>query len=191
MVCNLNFFRSLHLKCYESDDFIQNKYKAPSKCLSKWINIDKWDNLKNLFVESIKYFFLAAYKSLEGLERWIKSGYFAMTWNRSCTGRAKMAKNTPKVPYLIKIKLTNLIIRVDNHLVSSPTTRMTWNSGCIGRTRTWQGTGLVWILRFWGHDLKILIIDYIIVIVPASRTCKKYKNYIFELVFREVFFFYG
>ena len=68
---------------------------------------------------------------------------------------------------------TNLIIRVNNHLVSSPTTRMTWNSGCIGRTGTWQGTGLVGILGFWGHNLKILIIDYIIVIVPASRTCKQ------------------
>ena len=104
-----------------------------------------------------------------------------MIWNRGRIKRAKMAKNTPKIPYLIKIKLTNLIIRVNNHLVSSPATRMTWNSGCIGRTGTWQGTGLVWILWFWGHDFKILIIDYIIVIVPASRTCKKYQ-------FRTLFF---
>ena len=86
-------------------------------------------------------------------------------------------------------KLTNLIIRVNNHLVSSPATRMTWNSGCIGRTGTWQGTGLVWILWFWGHDFKILIIDYIIVIVPASRTCKKYKKciYFWTYVERSIF----
>ena len=29
------------------NDFIKNKFQAPSKCLSKWIKMDKWDYLKN------------------------------------------------------------------------------------------------------------------------------------------------
>ena len=46
--------KCLHLKCYESafSDFIQTLSLALSKCLSKWIKLDKWDPLQEL-----KFFF--------------------------------------------------------------------------------------------------------------------------------------
>ena len=55
-------------------DFIQNMSQAPSKCLSKWIKMDKWDYLKKPSEELKKPW--ASYESLEGLECWIGSWYF-------------------------------------------------------------------------------------------------------------------
>ena len=39
-------------------DFIQNMSQAPSKCLSKWIKVDKWDYLKNPSHKLKNYFCL-------------------------------------------------------------------------------------------------------------------------------------
>ena len=39
-------------------DFIQNMSQALSKCLSKWIKVDKWDYLKNPSHELKNYFCL-------------------------------------------------------------------------------------------------------------------------------------
>ena len=46
---SLEFFgtKCLHLKCLPFSDFIQNLSQAPSKRLSKWIKVDKWDFFKN------------------------------------------------------------------------------------------------------------------------------------------------
>ena len=45
-------------------DFIQNMSQAPSKCLSKWIKVDKWDYLKG-----IKNYFCLGFLWLEGKTR--------------------------------------------------------------------------------------------------------------------------
>ena len=39
-------------------DFIQNMSQAPSKCLSMWMKVDRWDYLKNPSCELKKYFCL-------------------------------------------------------------------------------------------------------------------------------------
>ena len=45
-------------KCHLSRDFIQKMSQALSKCLSKWIKVDKWDYLKNTSDELKKSFCL-------------------------------------------------------------------------------------------------------------------------------------